>query len=537
MRNDAQLLRAYADERCEASFAEFVRRHIDVVYHTALRRLNGNTHLAEEVVQSVFVQAARKCRTLARHPVVLGWLHTSTRYAAAKVVRREARRLAREQAAHLMDPEPTADDSLPWESLRPWLDEALDRLGETDRHAVLLRFFAGRSFAEIGAELRVSEEASRKRVERALDGLRRQLARRGVTTTAAALTAALAATPAVAAPSGLAATVAATATSAAVEGTLASGLAIFMSTVKLHSVTGAAATLAGIAILGTAAFIDVSQGQQAERTRLDALSSQIRVERVALAQLNRAPAAKITAANGDTGARAPVEAATPPNRDAFATQMLRQRDLLATSAEYRPIRQQELRLRVQREYGAFFAARGYSPDKVESLTRALALIYDAEEQEQLAILKANPSTKVSPNKDLAEENRLIQEKVNDFLGAEEAEKMRRYHLGRRSLTAVRDFNLDLSEVGCPLTPVQEINLATAMGESRDAVCNPNLSQLSKQPDPATGLRGVDQWQIDRARAFLTPEQLRRFENYLRAEQQRASIASRVAGQIRQNAQP
>jgi RNA polymerase sigma factor (sigma-70 family) len=537
MRNDAELLRSYADERCEISFAEFVRRHIDVVYHTALRRLNGNTHLAEEVVQSVFIHAARKCRTLARHSAVLGWLHTSTRYAAAEIVRQETRRLAREHAAHLMDSEPTADDSLPWESLRPWLDEALDRLGETDRHAVLLRFFAGRSFAEIGAELRVSEEASRKRVERALEGLRKQLARRGVTTTAAALTAALAATPAVAAPSGLAVTVAATATSAAAGGTLASGFTIFMSTVKLHSATGAAATLAGIALLGTAAFVEISRGQQEERMRLEALSSQIRAERVALARLNRAPAAKTTATDGDTGSQASAKPVIPAGRDAFAAQMLRQRDLLATNPEYRPIRQQELRLRVQREYGAFFAARDYSADKVETLTKALALIYDAEEQEQLAVLKANPSTKVSSDKDLAEENRLIQEKVNDFLGAEEAEKMRRYHLGRRSLMAVRDLSLDLSEVGCPLTPVQEINLATAMGESRDKVCNPNLSQLSKQPDPATGLSGVDQWQIDRARAFLTPEQLRRFENYLRAEQQRASIASRVAGKIRKNAMP
>jgi DNA-directed RNA polymerase specialized sigma24 family protein len=72
MRDDAELLRGYADERCEASFAEFVRRHIDMVYHTALRRLNGNTHLDEEVVQSVFVYAARKCRTLARRPAEPG---------------------------------------------------------------------------------------------------------------------------------------------------------------------------------------------------------------------------------------------------------------------------------------------------------------------------------------------------------------------------------------------------------------------------------------------------------------------------------
>jgi RNA polymerase sigma factor (sigma-70 family) len=533
MCTDAELLRTYADERCEAAFAEFVRRHVDLVYHIALRRLNGNSHLAEEVVQAVFVQAARKSRVLAHHPAVLGWLHTGTRYAAAATVRRENRRLAREHTAHLMDPEPTANDSLPWEQLRPWLDEALDRLNETDRHAVLLRFFAGQSFAEIAAELRMTEEASRKRVTRALDGLRQELGRRGVTTTAAALTAALAASPSVAAPSGLAATVAATASAAAAEGTLAAGLTLFMSTVKLHGVTGAAVALAGVALLGTATFVELSRGQETERAQLEALATQAREERAAQARLNRVHAAKADVAPGASGAPTPAPtAAAPVNRDAYAAQLLRQRELLATSPEYRPIRQQELRLRVQREYGAFFAARGYSPEKAESLTQALALIYDAEERERLVRDKANPTAKISADRDLAEENRLIQAKVNEFLGADEAEKMRRYLLGRRSLKAVRDFNLDLGETGCPLTPTQETALATAMGESRDAACNPHLAQLSKQPDPASGLSGLDQWQLDRARAFLTPEQWRRLEEYLRAEWRRIGLERQVAGNIR-----
>jgi hypothetical protein len=307
-----------------------------------------------------------------------------------------------------------------------------------------------------------------------------------------------------------------------------------MSTVKLHSVTGAAATLAGIALLGTAAFVEISQGQQEERTRLEALSTQVRAERVALARLKREDAARTAA---PASALAPPESATPTGRDAYAAQLLRQRELLVTSPEYRPIRQQELRLRVQREYGAFFAARGYTPDKVESLTRALALIYDAEEQEQLAILKANPSTKVSPDKNLAEENRLIQEKVNEFLGAEEAEKMRRYHLGRRSLASVQNFNLDLADVGCPLTPTQKTALATAMGESRDPVCNPNLAQLSRRPDPVIGLSGIDQWQIARAREFLSAEQLRRLGDFLREEQRRSALHAQVAAEIRKSNQP
>ena len=58
-----------------------------------------------------------------------------------------------------------------WERTRPLIDEALHTLSATDREAVLLRFFQGRPFAEIGAALRLTEEAARKRVERALEKL------------------------------------------------------------------------------------------------------------------------------------------------------------------------------------------------------------------------------------------------------------------------------------------------------------------------------------------------------------------------------
>ena len=73
--------------------------------------------------------------------------------------------------------EPVAD----WGRLRPVIDDALHALSELDREAVLLRFFQGRAFAEIGAALRLTEEAARKRVERALDKMAGALAKRGVT--------------------------------------------------------------------------------------------------------------------------------------------------------------------------------------------------------------------------------------------------------------------------------------------------------------------------------------------------------------------
>ena len=93
-----------------------------------------------------------------------------------------------------------------WEQLRPAIDDTLHELGERDREAILLRYFEGRSFSEIGATLGSAEGAARMRVDRALEKLRAGLARRGITSTAAALALTLANQPAVAVPAGLAAT-------------------------------------------------------------------------------------------------------------------------------------------------------------------------------------------------------------------------------------------------------------------------------------------------------------------------------------------
>ena len=94
-----------------------------------------------------------------------------------------------------------------WDRIRPQLDTVLDELDERDRDAVLLRFFQNRPFAQIGETLRISGDAARMRVDRALEKLRALLARRGITSTTAALTLALENQTAAAVPVGLAATV------------------------------------------------------------------------------------------------------------------------------------------------------------------------------------------------------------------------------------------------------------------------------------------------------------------------------------------
>ena len=94
MTPDRELLRQYAETRGEEAFAELVRRHLDLVYSAALRQVNGDAHLAQDVAQTVFTDLARKAEALSRRSVVTGWLYTSAHFAAAKAVRTEQRRHA-----------------------------------------------------------------------------------------------------------------------------------------------------------------------------------------------------------------------------------------------------------------------------------------------------------------------------------------------------------------------------------------------------------------------------------------------------------
>ena len=85
----------------------------------------------------------------------------------------------------LHDDAPASD----WNQLRPVIEDAMHELDDQDRHAVLLRFFQNKTLNEVGAALNLNENAARMRVDRALDKVRGKLARRGITTTAAALAA------------------------------------------------------------------------------------------------------------------------------------------------------------------------------------------------------------------------------------------------------------------------------------------------------------------------------------------------------------
>lgn len=243
--SDPQLLRAYAERRSEAAFAELVRRHIDLV-HSAARRMVNDPHLAKDVSQAVFVALAKDANKLADRPVLSGWLHRTTRNIAAQAVRTEVRRRTREKEAAAMNEPPETNAA--WEEIAPHLDAALADLNESDRDAVLLRYFENKPAQEMAALLGISAEAAQKRVSRAVEKLRENFAKRGLTAGAAGLAGAISANAVQAAPAGLAAAVSSAALAGTVSTTAATTKALAMTTLQKTLVATAIALIAGTSI-------------------------------------------------------------------------------------------------------------------------------------------------------------------------------------------------------------------------------------------------------------------------------------------------
>lgn len=181
---DLELLAHYASHDAEDSFAELVKRHLDLVYSAALRQVRS-PQLAEEVSQVTFIQLAHHTKILKPDTVLTAWLYQVTSRTAIDAVRHEARRQMREQIATELNS--MNAPSTEWVYIEPLLDEAMQAIDEADRTAILLRYFENKSLREVGAILVTTEDAVQKRVSRAVERLRDFFTKRGVTVGSSAI--------------------------------------------------------------------------------------------------------------------------------------------------------------------------------------------------------------------------------------------------------------------------------------------------------------------------------------------------------------
>jgi len=196
---DDQLLQRFADHRDADAFGELARRHADLV-HATCRREIGDEALAEDAAQGVFLLLAKKARAL-RGARLECWLFVTSRLVSRNVLRKERRwRESEAKALAQMERAMPKSNNETWEAIEPHFNEALARLKPEDQQVVLLRFLEGKSLSEVGAALGLGENTARMRVTRAVDRLRTQLLRAGITVSVATLTLTLERHAAIAAP-------------------------------------------------------------------------------------------------------------------------------------------------------------------------------------------------------------------------------------------------------------------------------------------------------------------------------------------------
>lgn len=225
---------------------------MNLVYSVASRMVHDG-HLAEEITQAVFIILARKAADLGERVILTGWLCRTARYVSARALRDQARRRKREHEVFMQSPANDSDSATDWMQISPSLDEAMNKLGQTDHDAIVLRFFENKSLAEVGQALGTTEGAAKMRVNRALDRLRKLFTKKGIALSAAAIAAGMTANSVKAAPAGLAKSAALLATAKA-SGAAASTLTLVKATIKSYTwlklkfalITGTTLLVAGV---------------------------------------------------------------------------------------------------------------------------------------------------------------------------------------------------------------------------------------------------------------------------------------------------
>jgi RNA polymerase sigma factor (sigma-70 family) len=536
MSDSQQLLADYVATGSDTAFRELVSRYIDLVYSAAVRLVNGDTHRAEDVTQTVFADLARMSRTLSPHVMLGGWLHRHTCFVASKLMRGERRRHKREQQAVEMN---SVEEHSNLEAVAPILDDAINQLGSDDRQAILLRFFEQRDFRSVGEALGSGEEAARKRVSRALDKLHLVLASRGVALSAGALATGLGGQAVTAAPIGLAAGVATAAlASAATGGTAALTFLQFMSMTKVKIAVIGAVVAAGVAIpwaihhrgqdeLNEAKASLRQQGEQIERL----LAENQRLSNLA-ARVNSPPPAtnaqlpELLKLRGEV-ARLRQQAATAAAAALKAEKTSTLGGLTSQNPEVAKLIRDQQKMGMGMIYKDFVKRAELPKEQAEKLNDLLADDVMENIDHTTAVLRDGKSREAMEALFAAQEA-VLAGKVQALLGPEEFARYQDFTRNLPSHLTAEQFKAMMSAEK-PLTDAQVKQLyALVQEETQAALANAGLSpdyqavpilnfrNIASEEEAERNLKRMDDVYarvVARANGFLGPEQIQKFEEF------------------------
>src|SRR5262249_55426407 len=146
------------------------------------QRILRNPVDAEDAFQATFLVLARKAASIRPQAPVGNWLYGVAVRTASKAKTRRARQVIREKQ---LRPATTPSDKNQelWVNVMPVLDQELSALPDRYRACVVARYLQGKSTEDSARELGCPEGTLKSRLSRALELLRRRLARRGIEAT------------------------------------------------------------------------------------------------------------------------------------------------------------------------------------------------------------------------------------------------------------------------------------------------------------------------------------------------------------------
>ena len=169
-------------DRDPEALARFYQLYFDRVYGY-VRRMLAEDHLAEDVTQDVFMHIQRSIHTYDPSRGLGPWVFTIATNKVRDFWRSRRHKDALLESSldeddHGFDPPSAGRGPLPQlenAELGAVLSKAVDELPPGLRETLVLRYFEGLEFAEIGERVGRNETAVRKRYSRALEALRGSL--------------------------------------------------------------------------------------------------------------------------------------------------------------------------------------------------------------------------------------------------------------------------------------------------------------------------------------------------------------------------
>jgi RNA polymerase sigma factor (sigma-70 family) len=533
--NDHDLLRQFTHEQSQDAFTALVNRYLNVVYSAALRQVRS-PQLAEEVSQSVFIDLARHAAKLKPNTVLTAWLYQVTRNAAIDVVRRESRRQAREQIAFQMNE--INHTSADWTDIEPLLDEAMQSLEDSDRTAVLLRYFENKSLREVGEALGASEDAAQKRVSRAVESMRGFFSKRKISVSASGLVALISANAIQAAPGGLAATLATSTVLAA--GTLSSSTAIPIA--KTIAMTAIQKTIVTVA-LAAAVVAVVYQARQASslRQQVQDLKQELNSQAALTRQVQELQRERDRATNALAAVSAENAAWKKNPKDVLRLRgevgRLRQENAnlgstsglskVTANPETRKMVRDQQKMGMTMIYKELAQRLKLAPEQTEKLNDLLA-DHIMENVDRVTTVLRDKLTPEQMSELFAAQDVALQEKVQGLLGQEGLEQYQHYSENLLSSITAEQFKAKLTGTDAEKDDKAR-QLSQILQEEAQAVLSGAGLPANYQTVPMLNFRNIaseqeaerslklleDIYQRAAARgnAFLSPEEIAKFQEF------------------------